>query len=405
MARSPLTLAASVASALPQVGVVRVGALTEGASGRYDSAVVTLDDGRRVVARVPVDAEADAELRAEVHALRALTPGVRGVVPFEAPEVVGESSAGGAFVLVETLLEGYRVDGPHIPAGPGVATAIAAAIAAVHDLPHTVVRDAGLPLRTSAQIRDDAERLLDRAEATGRLPFGLLRRWSQALAAEPLWRFETTVTLGGVEPGAFLLADADGIPSVTGLLSWGGLSVGDPAVDLRWTSATPLARDEVLSAYATASGRALDPLVVARARLYAELEFAKWLVHGHTVGSESIVTDAVGLLEALDENVRDEPLLTREGVNVDDALALLARVPDTAAELVDTSMQTDAYDPATMSAFTTPAATDRAPHADIATSPIELSDWSPQAPDAGADDAGARDEAAQNALRRWTESA
>ena len=35
MARSPLTLAASVTSALPQVGVVGVGALTEGATGRF----------------------------------------------------------------------------------------------------------------------------------------------------------------------------------------------------------------------------------------------------------------------------------------------------------------------------------------------------------------------------------
>ena len=379
---------------------MRVGALTEGASGRYDSAVATLDDGRRVVLRVPVDAEAEADLRAEMRALRALTAGVRGVLPFAAPEILGESAADGTLTLVQTLLTGYRVDGVHIPAGPGVATAIAAATAAIHDLPHTVVRDAGLPMHTSAQTRDGAERLLDRAEATGRLPFGLLRRWSQALAIEPLWRFETTVTLGGAEPGSFVLTDADGIPTVTGLLVWSGLGVGDPAVDLRWTAATPAARDEVLSAYATSSGRALDPLLVARARLYAELEFAKWLVHGHTVGSESVVTDAVGLLESLDENVRDEPLLPHEGRGVDDALALLARMPDTAAGLVDTSMQTDAYDPATMNAYTVPSpAKDRAPHADISTTPIELSDWSPQAPSTKPD------EAAQNALRRWTETA
>lgn len=401
MARSPFTLAASVASALPRVSIVSVGALTEGTSGRYDSAVATLDDGRRVVVRVPIDPEADTDLRAEVRALRALTAGVRGVLPFDAPEILGESTVGGVLALVQTFLDGYRVDGVHIPSGPGVATTIAAAIAAIHDLPHTVVRDAGLPMHTSDQVRDGVERLIDRAEATGRLPFGLLRRWSQALAVESLWRFETTVTLGGVEPASFLLADTDGVPAVTGLLTWGGLSAGDPAVDLRWTAATPAARDEVLSAYAAASGRALDPLVAARARLYAELEFAKWLVHGHTAGSESVIADAVGLLESLDENVRDEPLLTSEGVNVDDALALLGRVPDTAAELVDTSMQTDAYDPATMSAYTSPPSTtkDRASHADISTAPIELSDWSPQAPESGPD------EAAQNALRRWTETA
>ena len=62
MARSPLTLAASVTSALPQVGVVGVGALTEGATGRYDAAVAELDDGRRVVVRVPADPSAAPEL-------------------------------------------------------------------------------------------------------------------------------------------------------------------------------------------------------------------------------------------------------------------------------------------------------------------------------------------------------
>jgi macrolide phosphotransferase len=58
MARSPLTLAASVTSALPRVGVVGVGVLTEGAAGRYDTALAELDDGRRVVVRAPADADA-----------------------------------------------------------------------------------------------------------------------------------------------------------------------------------------------------------------------------------------------------------------------------------------------------------------------------------------------------------
>ena len=62
MARSPLTLAATVTSALPRVVVTGVGSLSEGTSGRYDSAIAELDDGRRVVVRVPVDDGADADL-------------------------------------------------------------------------------------------------------------------------------------------------------------------------------------------------------------------------------------------------------------------------------------------------------------------------------------------------------
>ena len=412
MARSPLTLAASVTSALPRATVVGVGPLTEGTTGRYDSAIATLDDGRRVVVRVPTDRDADVALRAEAHALQALPAGVRGVLPFGAPDVLGEPAVDGGHAVVQTLLPGYRVDAMHVPAGDGVATALAAAIARVHDLPVTVIRDAGLPVQTSAQVRDDAERLLDRAEATGHLPFGLLRRWSTALGSEPLWRFETTVTLGGVDPASFVLEDdEDGAPHVTGLLSWGGLSVGDPAVDLRWTSSAPDAREDVVDTYTRLSHRAPDGLLVARARLHAELEFAKWLVHGHSAGAESVVADAVALLTALEDSVRDEPPLAHETVSVDDAIAVLGRVPATTGDLGHISMETDAFDAESLASFS-PEELDAA---GIPTAPIEMSDWAPLRGDTG-EAAAARDDsddgtdddpdaAARNALRRWTDTA
>ncbi|MGB4777400.1 phosphotransferase [Microbacterium sp.] len=435
MARSPLTLAAAVTSALPRVAVVGVGPLTEGVSGRYDSAVAELDDGRRVVVRVPVDDEADAELRDEARALASLTAGVRGVLPFGAPDVLGRTGVDGYLTLVQTLLPGYRVDAAHVPAGPGVATALAAAIAAVHDLPVTVVRDARLPMRTAAQVRDEAERLLDLAEATGRLPFGLLRRWSTALGSDPLWRFETTVVLGGVDPASFVFEDdADGMPVVTGLLTWGGLGVGDPAVDVRWTAAAPAAQVDVLDEYARRSHRAPDALLAERARLYAELEFAKWLVHGHADGDEAVVADAVALLESLDESVRDEPVRFHDQVTADDAIAATERVPAGAA--VDTSMQTDSFDADTLAAFLAEEAAGQAgdgaaPSGEVETVPIELSDWSATRGGgsgaaaiaaAASDRAGAtvfddasdldrtadeidRDTAALNALRRWTGTA
>lgn len=414
MARSPLTLAASVTSALPRATVVGVGPLTEGTSGRYDSAIATLDDGRRVVVRVPTDRDADVELRAEAHALKALTAGVRGVLPFGAPDVLGETAVDGVHAVVQTLLPGYRVDAAHVPAGPGVATALAAAIARVHDVPVTVVRDAGLPVLTSAQVRDEAERLLDRAEATGHLPFGLLRRWSTALGSEALWRFETTVTLGGVDPASFVLEDdEDGSPQVTGLLSWGALSVGDPAIDLRWTSSAPDARDDVVDTYTRLSHRAPDGLLLARARLHAELEFAKWLVHGHSAGAESVVSDAVALLTALEESVQDEPPLAQETMTVDDAIAVLGRVPATTGDLGHIAMETDAFDAESLGSFSA----EELDAAGVPTAPIEMSDWAPLrgdtgdvAPGAARDDSDDNtdddpDAAARNALRRWTDSA
>lgn len=434
MARSPLTLAASVTSALPDVVVTAVGSLSEGASGRYDSAIAELEDGRRVVVRVPVDDEADADLRTESRALRSLTAGIRGVLPFGAPDVLGETRVDGRHTLVQTLLPGYRVDAGHVPAGRGVATALATATAQVHDLPVSVVRDAGLPVLTAAQVRDEAERLLDRAETTGLLPFGLLRRWSSAIGSDALWRFETTVVLGGVDPASFVFEDdRDGVPQVTGLLHWGGLGVGDPAIDLRWTASAPNARDDVLDTYALASHRAPDPQLADRARLHAELEFARWLVHGHAIGSQSIVDDALALLESLDAAVRDEPPVAPGLTTADDAIAASARVA-VAAGPIDTSMHTDTFDPDTLAQFIADEdARDGVDDDPDQTVPIELSEWSGLRDDESDDPQDAtgpiggslasdqprnepadgtsaaeppRDEdidaAARNALRRWT---
>jgi len=104
----------------------------------------------------------------------------------------------------------------------------------------------------------------------------------------------------------------------------------------------------VYDAYSRHSTRAPDPLLRERARLYAELEFAKWLVHGHELGREEIVDDAVALLTALADGVREDDLVTDAALGVDGAIALLDRVPDSPAA-GDTSMQTDAYDPEELS--------------------------------------------------------
>ncbi|GAA1849410.1 phosphotransferase [Microbacterium koreense] len=350
MARSPLTLAASVTSALPRVGVVGVAALTEGQAGRFDAAVADLDDGRRVVIRVAANDEADAELTAEVRALRALTPGVRALLPFRAPDVLGETGLAGARATVVDHLPGYRVDPAHVPEGPGVATSLGAALAAVHSLPVSVVRAEGLPARTPAQVRDDARRIVARAEATGHLPATLSERWGRIIASDALWRFESAVVLDGATASSFFFEDVDDAPQVTGLLEWHGLSVGDPATDLQWLASAPAAADDVYAAYLDAGDRAPDAFVRERGRFYAELEFAKWLIHGHEAGNDEVVADAVDLLTALASGVTSDDLLPPADLDVDDAIALLDRVPErpsTAA--VDTSMHTDAYDPEELS--------------------------------------------------------
>lgn len=427
MARSPLTLAASVTSALPRVGVVGVGILTEGAAGRYDAALAELDDGRRVVVRAPADADSAPELAAEARALRALTPGVRGLLPFRAPELLGEAGLGDARAVVVDFLPGYRVDAAHLPAGRGAATSIGEALAALHALPLSIVRTEGLPVRTPQQVRDDVSRLIDRAETTRSVPSALMARWRRAAAADELWRFESAVVLGGAGAASFLFEDVESVPRVCGVLEWHGLSVGDPAADLQWLASAPAAADDVYDAYVRHSDRAPDTLVRSRARLYAELEFAKWLVHGHEAGRTDIVDDAVGLLESLSAGVRDDDIVPPSSLGVDDAIALLDRVPDAQPGSVDTSMHTDAYDPEELSLWVPADEADEtsdtrgasrasdserddtgSAHEDDSTAPIDISAWTTRRTDGAAgpetapEDAQAEAERASDAaLRRW----
>ena len=348
MGRSPFTLAAAVTAALPGAEVTGARALTAGGDGRFDSAVASLSDGRELAIRVADDDEAATELAAEALALRALTAGARAMLPFRIPEYIGETRVSDGRALVTELLPGFQIEAAHVPAGRGAAESMGAAIAAVHAMPTSVVRGAGLPARSAEETRDEIGRVVDAAASTGRVPARLTVRWREAVADDDLWRFESTVTLGGVQATSFLFVDdADLGPQVSGLVGWHALSVGDPAIDLAWLSAAPEAADDEQAAYARASQRTPDAAIEVRARLLAELEFARWLVHGDSLRRADIVDDAAALLEALADGLHSDDLtvISSRGEGVDSAMDALDSVPASAVAAVDTSMQTDAYNP------------------------------------------------------------
>ncbi|WP_426169739.1 hypothetical protein [Microbacterium sp. DWRC1-3] len=348
MGRSPFTLAAAVTAALPGAEVTGARSLSADGEGRFDSAVASLADGRELAIRVADDDETARELAAEAIALRALTDGARAMLPFRVPAYIGETRIGDGRALVTELLPGFQIEAPLVPPGRGAAQSMGASIAAVHGLPTSVVRGAGLATRTAEESRAELERLVDTAAATGRVPARLTVRWRDAVADDSLWRFESTVVLGSVQSTSFLFEDDPELgPEVVGLLGWHGLSVGDPALDLSWLSAAPDAAADVHAAYAGAIDRAPDAGLEVRARLLAELEFARWLVHGDSMHRPDIVDDAAALLDALAEGLRTDDLsiIDARTAGVDSALDALDRVPRGAVTEVDTSMHTDAYNP------------------------------------------------------------
>lgn len=348
MGRSPFTLAAAVTAALPGAEVTGARGLSADGDGRFDSAVASLADGRELAIRVADDDETARELAAEAIALRALTEGARAMLPFRVPAYIGETRIGEGRALVTELIPGFQIEAALVPAGRGAAQSMGASIAAVHGLPSSVVRGAGLATRTAEESRAELERLIDTAASTGRVPARLTVRWRDAVADDDLWRFESTVILGGVQSTSFLFEDDPELgPEVVGLLGWHGLSVGDPALDLSWLSAAPDASDDVHAAYARSIDRAPDAGLEVRARLLAELEFARWLVHGDAMHRPDIVDDAAALLDALAEGLRTDDLsiIDEREAGVDSAMDALDRVPRDAVAEVDTSMHTDAYNP------------------------------------------------------------
>lgn len=348
MGRSPFTLAAAVTAALPGAEVTGARGLSADGDGRFDSAIASLADGRELAIRVADDDETARELAAEAIALRALTDGARAMLPFRAPAYIGETRLGEGRALVTELLPGFQIEAAMVPAGRGAAESMGASIAAVHGLPTSVVRGAGLATRSAEETRAELERLVDTAAATGRVPARLTVRWRDAVADDDLWRFESTVILGGVQATSFLFEDdPERGPEVVGVVGWHALSVGDPALDLSWLSAAPDAAEDVHAAYARSVDRAPDSGLEVRARLLAELEFARWLVHGDAMHRPDIVDDAAALLTALADGLHSDDLriIDARGAGVDSALDALDRVPkDTVAD-VDTSMHTDAYNP------------------------------------------------------------
>lgn len=322
--RSPLTLAALATSAVAGLDVTHAAPLG-GTGGDVDSALLSTRDGRTLVIRVPRTAAAESEQSADLVAVRALSDGVRARLPFGVPRMLGQAPVDGTRAIVSEFVDGSPLSLGGIT--PGIAASIGHAVAAVHALPTSVVADVGLPQLRAIDVMREAVTTLDRAAATGLVPAALLRRWEGAAEDSALWQFTPTVINGSLSASSFLVVG----DSVTGVLGWARLQVGDPARDLFWMlgSSDPNVPETAFDAYHQARG-IHDRQVGRRAVFAAELELARWLLHGTERRSTEIVDDAVGMLHALLDRVSGDltnPLANEPSaaVGLDDLDALFER--------------------------------------------------------------------------------
>lgn len=270
----------------------------------FDSAFLVDSEGKRWRVRSPRHAEASARLETEFLVLRAFVPGIRAELPFLMPTVAGTVRQGPLSTFVYSHLAGSTQSVEELgAASPAVAHEIGAALAAIHDLPHSLVSNADLPSYTPNEFRQRRLNELDQAATTGKIPPLLLRRWEHALEDVSLWRFNPCVVHGDLHEDN-LMVDGDRVTAVTG---WTDLRIGDPADDMAWLVASNDQDfvDSVLEHYTSSRRDVPDAHLLRRAALSAEFALAQYLVKGLAAGNQDMIDEAESMLTVLADDVAE----------------------------------------------------------------------------------------------------
>ncbi|SDN51872.1 Predicted kinase, aminoglycoside phosphotransferase (APT) family [Actinomyces ruminicola] len=309
--RSPLALAALAAVAVPGLNPARL-ALPQERTATLRTVGVVDTQGRHWEVLETHDDATGATLEAEAEVLRRIGRIVDdGRLSFNVPRPAGTLRQEGSHIQVRSHLEGRPIDVEALRPGPGLSAGLGKALGELHDLPTTVVSEAGLPVYDAEDVRTHWLSLLDDAAATGKVPPTLLSRWEVALEDSALWRFRPVVVHGDLAPENVLTAGG----AVVAIRGLGQAHVGDPAEDMAWVYASvPVdCLDSIESAYDLARTEGVDRHLRDRAELVSELSLARWLMHGVRSGSDSIIDDAVAMLADLADQVGDEPLVEPSG--------------------------------------------------------------------------------------------
>ena len=297
--RSPFALAALATLAVPGLDGRQVAPLDSAAEG-FDSAVVVDAEQSRWIVRAPATAAAGAALEAEVAFLEAVEPYVgSGDLSFVVPHPAGFAPLpDGGRAVVHAELPGHPLVVDRLAPGPGLAASVGRAIAAIHELPVSIVEHTGHPAYSAEEYRTRRLAEVDDAALTGRVPVTLLRRWEDKLGDVAMWRFQPTITHSNLSAEA-LLTQAG---SVSAVQDWSQVRVADPADDLAWLLAAAPAEslDTIMEAYQLRRTELLDPHLTDRALLASELALVRWLLHGVHNDLPDVIEDAVGMLYDLD---------------------------------------------------------------------------------------------------------
>jgi macrolide phosphotransferase len=303
MGRSPLILAALAKDAVPALDFVQVLPLGGENDGNFDSALLTATSGEHFVVRMANGRSHQIHLDTELVGLRAISA-VRNRLPFEITKLVGQTTdARGNRAYLFTYVYGQPVDLSILGSDDPLGLSVGKALAAIHNLPTAVVEDSGLPVYNPQAVLQQRVAELDRAAQTGRVPAVLLNRWEAALEDVNLWRFNPTVIHGELNSNTLIGLNG----SVSGVLTWSTLKVGDPAEDFGWAldSASSDLGYNLLLAYSQERSQAVDDNIRQRASFYSEFNLARWLLHGVAINDQETIDEAEGILMSMAAEVEN----------------------------------------------------------------------------------------------------
>ncbi len=295
MGHTALMLSALATSAVPGFQAVSTQTLS---SAEKDVALVYDVNQVPWLVELPTSASAEVAHAETLRAVRALSEGLRSRLSFRVPRLAGTTEVGQHTLSVCEYLPGQAPSAHKVT--PILAASIGTALAQIHSLPTSSVQDFDRPAESAIDSLRECAGIVDRAAATGLIPQALLRRWETACEDSSLWQFEPTVIHGLMQLGHLLVENEN----VVAVDQWRDFRVGDPARDLAWLT-TPAASEfhmAVVTSYRSARTSA-DRWVMQRARFYAELDVAKWLLHGMDSRNETITEDATAMLSALHDRV------------------------------------------------------------------------------------------------------
>jgi hypothetical protein len=301
---NPLALAALATAAVPNLDVV--GARLDHVGVDYVFAQARDKSGRTWVVRLALHAAAEAGQDAELALLTSLAGASSGgALPFEVPRPRGSAAlAGGGKAIVYAALPGVPVVMELLDPGPGLAESLGRAIAAFHELPASIVIEAGLPAYTPSEYRARLVAEVDDAAHTGHVSARLERRWREQLERDAWWVF-TPVPIHGDMACEHLLEVGGRVSAITDFAS---VQVSDPAEDLSQLLA-PLAPDvagSIVGAYRRRRADLDDPHLEDRAAFLGEIAIIRWLRHGISLDDQSVIADARSMLADLDQAVGEE---------------------------------------------------------------------------------------------------